>query len=177
MDAIRLIRSQLRDAHGFLEATIQDVGPELADRPPPGTANPLGATYAHVITSEDMLIQGLLRQSAPLFGTTWAGKTGISEPMPMPGPEWENYGAWARRVQVDLGALREYAQAVYAATDAYLATLASDGLDQVLDLSALGMGQVSLAWVFSRLLVGHVDNICGEIACLKGIQGARGYPM
>ena len=177
MDAITVIRSQLRDAHGFLEATMQDVNADLAHWPPPGTANPLGATYAHIVTSEDMLVQGLLRQSAPLFATTWAGKTGISEPMPMPGPEWENYGAWARRVRVDLGALREYAQAIYAATDIYLATLEPDALDRVLDLSALGMGQVTLAWVFSRLLVGHVDNICGEIACLKGIQGARGYPI
>jgi DinB family protein len=177
MDAITVIRSQLRDAHGFLEATIQDVDPELAHWPPPGTANPLGATYAHIITSEDMLVQGLLRHSAPLFATTWAGRTGISEPMPMPGPEWEHYGAWARRVQVDLGALREYAQAVYATTDTYLATLVPDVLGQTLDLSAIGMGQVSLAWVFSRLLIGHVDNICGEIACLKGIQGVRGYPM
>jgi len=42
--------------------------------------------------------------------------------------------------------------AVCAATDAYLATLGPDRLDQVLDLSALGMGQVTLAWVFSRLL-------------------------
>ena len=56
-------------------------------------------------------------------------------------------------------------------------TLVPEVLDQLLDLSASDMGQVTLAWVFSRLLVGHVDNICGEIACLKGIQGTKGYPI
>jgi DinB family protein len=177
MDGIATVRQALGDAHAQLEATMQDVTPELAHWPPPGTANPLGATYAHVVISEDMIVHGMLQQGAPLFATTWAGRTGISEPMPMPGPEWENYGAWARRVRVDLGALREYAQAVYAATDTYLASLPTDALDRQLDLSALGMGQMTLAWVFSRMLFGHVDNICGEIACLKGIQGAKGYPF
>ncbi|MFL5800964.1 MAG: hypothetical protein ACJ8CR_04405 [Roseiflexaceae bacterium] len=39
----------------------------------------------------------------------------------MPGPEWENFGA-----------LREYAQAVYAASDAYVGALVPEALDQCL---------------------------------------------
>jgi hypothetical protein len=177
MDSITLLREQVRQAHGFLEATMSDVSADFAHRLPPGRANPLGATYAHVIASEDMLVNGLLRRQAPLFATTRAGKTGLSEPMPMPGPEWENYGAWARRVRVDLDSLRDYAREVYATTDDYLAALTSEALTQTLDLSGLGMGQVTLAWVLSRLVLGHVDNICGEISCLKGIEGLRGYPV
>ena len=67
-----------------------------------------GATYAHVVCSEDMIVQGMFRQAAPLAASSWAGRTGLSEPMPMPGPDWVNYGSWTRRVKVDLGTLRNY---------------------------------------------------------------------
>lgn len=177
MEAPELLREQIRQAHAFLEATIDGVTPDMAHWLPPGTANPTGATYAHIIISEDMIINGMLKQEAPLFAGAWAGRTGLDLPMPAPGPEWVNYGAWARSVKIDIAALREYAQAVYASTDAYMASLTAADLNRELDLSMLGMGRVNLAWVLSRLVLGHIDNICGEISCLKGLQGARGYPV
>ena len=62
-------------------------------------------------------------------------------------------------MQVDLPVLREYAQAVYSASDDYLAGLSPDDLDEVLDLTALGMAPVTRAWVVARYLIGHADNI------------------
>jgi hypothetical protein len=38
------------------------------------------------------------------------------------------------------------------------------------------LGQVTLAWILSREVIGHTDNITGEISCLKGLQGRKGYP-
>lgn len=177
MDSITLLRQQLQTAHQFMEGTMADVTPEQAQWRPPGVANPLGASYAHMVSSEDMLVHGMLQQAAPLFAGAWAGKTGLDEPMPTPGPEWEQYGPWARRVQVDVGATRAYAQAVYAASDDYLAGLTPADLDRTMDLRGLGMGQVDLGWVLSNLVVGHVHDLMGEISCLKGLQGARGYPF
>ena len=78
-------------------------------------------------------------------------------------------------MQVDLPVLREYAQAVYSASDDYLAGLSPDDLDEVLDLTALGMAPVTRAWVVTRYLIGHADNICGETSTMKGLQGANGY--
>jgi hypothetical protein len=125
-----------------------------------------------------IVINVALKGGVPLFATTRAGKTGFSEPMPMPGPYWQEYTQWTRRVQVNLPAKQEgYTQAVYAATNAYLSSLAPEDLDQVADLSNIGIGKVTRAWVFSRLVVGHADNICGEISCLKGLQGVQGYPI
>jgi hypothetical protein len=137
----------------------------------------VGATYAHVVLSEDRIVNGALRHEKPLYETTWAGKLGLSEPMPTRGPDWHNYMDWTRRVQVDLSAFREYAQAVYASSDQYLASLTAEDLDRQLDLSGVGMSQESLGWILGRQLVGHVDNIAGEISCLKGLQGLRGYPF
>jgi hypothetical protein len=97
--------------------------------------------------------------------------------MPLPGPEWVNYATWTRRVQVDVPALREYAQAVYANTSEYLSSLTPEDLDTPVDLSALGFGQANVGWMLSALVIGHINNIAGEISCLKGLQGAKGYPF
>lgn len=174
---VSLLREQLQQAHQLLEGTLLGVTSEQAHWIPPGNAHPLGASYVHAIMAEDIVINNVLKGGAPLFASTWVGKTGFSEPMPMPGPDWREYTQWTRRVHVDLPGMQAYVQAVYASTDNYLSSLTPDDLDQMVDLSALGMGQVTRAWIVSRLVIGHADNMCGEISCLKGLQGAQGYPI
>ena len=175
--ATQLLRQQVRIAHDILEATMADVTPEQAHWAPPGIANPLGATYAHVVVSEDFVINGMFRRQAPLNATTWAARTGLSEPMPTPAsPAWSEYPVWTRQVRVDLEALREYSRAVYAETDQYLASLSDADLEQPLDLSQIGLGPQTVASTLTLLLLNHIGTETGEIACLKGLQGARGYP-
>jgi len=177
--AVAFIREAARVGHWYLEGTMADVTPEQAHYAPPGRANPLGATYAHLLCSEDMIVNGMLRQAPPLSVSSHASKTGLSEPMPMPGaPDWsEAYAAWARRVRIDLDALKGYGADVYAATDAYLATLHDADLERELDLSGVGFGQQKLGWMLNLLVLNHVGTETGEIAVLKGIQGAQGYPI
>ena len=177
MDAITLLREALNEAHALLEAVMEGVTPEAAHWIPPGSANPVGATYAHVVLIEDMTINGVLRHRRPLYETTWAGKVGMNELMPHQGEEWGDYANWTRRVRVDLQQVREYARAVYANSDEYLASLRPEDLDTPLDLSGMGDGDVTLGHVLSRSVVGHADNIAGEISCLKGLQGLQGYPF
>ena len=172
-----LMRRIVRDARQVLEGTMADVTQQQADFIPPGIANPLGATYAHVVCSEDMIVQGMFRQTAPLSASTWAERTGLSEPMPMPGPQWADYGPWTRRVKIDLAQLRVYARAVAEETDGWIAGLSDTDLDRPLDLSGVGLGQHTLASAIALLLAHHLGTETGEIAVLKGIQGARGYPM
>ena len=174
MDAVSLFRQQLQDAHWILEETMKDVTAEQAHWTPPGIANPLGASYAHLVLSEDFLINGMLKGSAPLAMGTWAGKVGLSEPPPPPTEPWDK---WGRQVRVDLRALREYAQAVYKASDEYLASLNGDALSRPLDLSAFGVGEQTLSWLLTNAVLGHVAGHCGEVSCLKGLQGAKGYPF
>jgi len=45
------------------------------------------------------------------------------------------------------------------------------------DLSAGGFGTQKLGWMLNLLLLNHVGTETGEIAVLKGIQGAKGYPL
>jgi len=172
-----LLRSVVADARNVLDGTMADVTQAQAEYAPPGLANPLGATYAHVVWSEDTVVQGMFRQVPPLFASSWTGRTGLSEPMPSPGPEWVNYASWTRRVKIDLMALRQYAEAVAAETDAWIASLSEADLDRPVDLSSAGLGQHTLGTAIALLLANHLGTETGEISVLKGIQGARGYPF
>ena len=174
MDSISVIRQQFQGAHGLVEATMQGVTQQQAHWAPPGTANPLGATYAHVVIGEDSILNRMARGAQPLSETTWAGKLGLSEPPPGQGGD---LAGWSRRVQVELPALQKYAQAVYANTDEWLASLKPEDLQRPVDLSGFGLGQQNLAFLVAGIMLQHANNHCGEISCLKGLQGAKGYPF
>jgi len=169
---VSMLRAQFKGAHDVLEGTMQEVTPETAAWQPPGNANAIGPNYAHVVTGEDAILLGMARGAAPLLATSWAGKIGLSEMPPLDG-KWHE---WSQRVAIDLPALRTYAQAVYATTDAYLGGLTDANLGQTLDLSAMGFGQQTLGWLLG-IMIANVQWHTGEIACLKGLQGQKGYPF
>lgn len=73
--------------------------------------------------------------------------------------------------------LRVYAREVYASIDDYLASLRPVDLSRPIDLSGQGLGEQTLAWVLGAGLSGHIWAHLGEISCLKGLQGGRGYPV
>ena len=78
-------------------------------------------------------------------------------------------------MDIDLNALRSYAQATYAATDEYLASLPEEQLRRTVDLSGVDLGIPTVQWILSGVIVGHAYSHSGEIACLKGLQGMQGY--
>jgi hypothetical protein len=166
---LALFSRLFQTSHGWLEGTIEPVTPEQAAWAPAGAATPIGAQYAHILFSEDFLIGGAIRGGAPLAMSTWQGRTGVSEPPPA--GEWAE---WARRVEVDLPAARQYAQAVYGATEAYLASATEEDLTRGIDLSAFGFGVQTVEYVLNNLHINAAAH-CGEISCLKGLQGAKGY--
>lgn len=169
MDAIAQLRAQYQQAHQALEGTMADVAPEHVHWGPPGKAVPIGAAYAHTLVGEDAVLNGMVRRAAPLFATTWAGRSGMSQPPPQ-NPPWDE---WARSVQIDLPLLREYGQAVYAATDGYLASLSPADLDVVIDGF---QGKESLGSFLTGVAL-HVGWHTGEISSVKGLQGVKGYPF
>ena len=173
MDAIELLRQQVQTAHEVMEGTIGDLTPDQAAHDPGGKAIPAGALYAHSVLGEDVFINMMIRGGQALAMSSFAGKAGVSEPPPMGGA----FDEWARRVKVDVPAVRQYAQAVYQSTNEYLSSLKPEDLNRELDLSSYDLGKQSLAWVISMIAVVHPSNHCGEISCIKGTQGAKGYPF
>lgn len=171
MNAIEVHREGVRWGYELLEMVVQDVTDEIAYARPPGTANPIAATYAHAITGLDSIPARLLQGKQPLYETTWEDRTGISE------PQQHQDSEWARRVRVDLDAARAYGQAAYEATDAYIAGLTDADLAREIDLTAFGLGVRTVSWCLTALVTGHLNNMAGEISVLKGIQGLPGYPF
>lgn len=169
MSRAELLRAQLKSAHDAIEETMDDVTQELLDRMPAGVANPLGERYAHHLNSEDSLVHLILQGKAPLMSSSWLGRTGISEPRFGSDPQY------ARRVRVQLEPARAYAREVYAASDEYVGSLGEADLERLIDMTAVGFGQVPVWWVLSRLVIGHVYEVHGEIAAVKGALGVRGF--
>jgi hypothetical protein len=100
------LRTEFREIHRSLSAS--------SDR----TIASAAASYAVALMCEDVIVNGVLSGRPPLALTTWRARTGLSELPPV--TCHTGRAAWAARVRIDLNALRSYAQAVYATTDAYL---------------------------------------------------------
>ena len=174
-----VLSAALEGAHQILEATIADVSDEVANRRAPGSANSVGSSYAHAIFAEDAVVSGMLRGTQPLAATTWAGRTGFDRRMPMPGGAGHggDLGDWYRTVQVDLTACREYAQAVARTSVEFVTSADDETLARPVDMSFVGQGSLPVSTVLTTFVVGHLNNLCGEIAAIKGVFGLRGYPF
>ena len=172
-----VLTTAVKQAHWLLNATFEGVDKELANRPAPGSANPLGTAYAHVALAEDAIVNGMLRGGQPAFAGTRAGRTGVDRTMPMPGMIEGDMGEWFRNSRVDPDKLRDYAAEVFAATEEFVAGLDVEGLSRMIDLSFAGLGEKSVADVITMLVIEHCDNLCGEISAIKGVFGAKGYPF
>ena len=98
--------------------------------------------YLHALCVEDITIQSVLRGCAPLFISFWPNLYGPA----------------------DSAAVRQYARAVHASTDAYLAGLPSEGLSTIVDLGTLGLGQRTVMWVTRRFVVQELERISREMA-------------
>ncbi|MEZ4656178.1 MAG: DinB family protein [Caldilineaceae bacterium] len=164
-DVVATLRAHLKGAHEWLEGTLEGVTNEMANSAPKGVVATIGAQYAHVVTFEDYFFNGLLKGGAPIMMSENAG---VSSPPPM-GP-WSD---WGRSVKVSTDDQRAYAQKVYAATDAYLATLTDADLSREFEapFAKLPIGE------FVRVIILNAHVHAGEISCLKGLQGEKGYPI
>lgn len=172
MEVASLLRNEMKNSHDWLEATMADVTSEMAHELPPGVAHPIAACYAHVVVGEDSLMT-MLTGGAPVYTGEWQGRTGLTDPQ----AAFYNTLEWAQNVKLDLPALKQYAQAVYANTDAYLASVTPEQLDETVDLSQMNMGVYTKGSFLLGLILCHVRDLMGEISALKGVQGSKGYPF
>jgi len=171
--AIALLRQQLAGYHQILEQTMDDCPADALDRTLPGaTIGTIASVYAHTVFSEDHILHGMLQGKPPLYGAHgWASRTNVA----MPAGE-ELSLEWSRAAKkMDLPAFREYAKAVYAATDAYVAGLSESDLDRTVDTGFVGVQ--SVAFILSNVLAWHAAEHNGELAALKGAFGLKGLPF
>ena len=164
-----LLRAQYQQAHGILEQVIDDTSAEAMAHVEGGNLGSISAIYAHLVYDEDGMMRGAGREGTVWESGGWSEKTGIGELSPMQTQE----GAQSPQ-DYDLAAFREYAQAVYASTDAFLEGLSDDGLSEEID--TFGRKQPRGQYL-GTVCLWHVTNHQGEISALKGVQGLKGLPF
>jgi hypothetical protein len=167
MDVLDEFRHEARASSGWLESIVHGVTPEQAAWHPPGRANTIASTYAHIVRNFDEDINEHFFERPLLSDGPWQGRTGL----PASGPvEWEH------GVVIDWLALREYGRAMCALTVEWVNALTEADLERKV---VMGSTPQLASWrgiEVVRLTAGrHVWMHGGEIACLKGLQGLDGY--
>lgn len=173
MDAVTLIRRQLKWGHETLEQGVADLAPEQRNQRGEGsTIASIAAVYAHAVEAEDWLIRDRVLHEPTLFEREgWGEKTGA---LPF-SASMSTYDDWLVSIrECDFDALRAYAQAVYTATDAYLDSLTPADLERTVLFGPLGDLPLT---EFLGVIVGlHTMQHSGEICALKGSMGMKGLP-
>jgi hypothetical protein len=172
MNGVQVLKSGFEGAHMWYQATVGDVTAEQANHVPPGVAHPIGELMAHILHSEDGMINMVIQGQQMIWERDgWGEKLGI--PLML-----EQDNAAARAVKCDPAQLQDYAQAVFANTAAFLDGLTPEDLDtRELDMTAEGMGMMKLGNFLAQMLLGNTYAHTGEISALKGMMGEKGYPF
>ena len=138
---------------------------------PGATVTSIASIYAHTVFAEDAIVNGMLQGKAPMFQSDgWEAKTGVSASGPQPSINAE----WAKSVKMDFPKFQEYAKAVFANTDAYLAGLPDADLERKIQTP---IGEQTVGWAVVSLLGTHFPQHAGEIAAVMGVQGLKGLPF
>ncbi|MEP7215369.1 MAG: DinB family protein [Anaerolineaceae bacterium] len=170
MDARSLLKEQITGAHRILNSALGGLPQEMVTVQPPGTANSIGATLAHVVLDEDWLISQTIGEPLLYASQGFEQKIGLAAPT---GPFVTE--EWARGVKLELAPFMEYAQAVFARTESAVANFSAEAMDRNVDLGT-GSSITGLLTV-GVIALNHVSFHAGEIAALKGTMNLKGIPF
>lgn len=173
MGSIDYFRSAAKDLHQNLLDAVKELTDEQLHFQPLGKGNHIAFTIWHCVRTEDLVVNMMLRQQAPVWNEGgWDVKLGMD-------PRAQGTGMSAEEAAAikigDVSVFVEYMKDVYAATDAYLETITDADLEEVRDLPM--MGKRSLYETIGGTLLQHGSGHLGEIWYLKGLQGLQGSPV
>ncbi len=172
MNAIDAIKLAYKGSHDWYQGTIADVSPDVANNVPAGEAQPIGYVAAHILHCEDVMINSVIQGKPSIWERDgWDKKLGIAT------VALDQPTVAAQAYRCDPLKLQDYAQTVYQSTEAYFDSLRPEDLDKDVDLSAAGVGTMSLGTFLLTMLLGNNYAHTGEISALKGILGRKGYPF
>jgi len=168
MDPRVYFQQQIGGVRRLLDNITADLTDDQFNWSPPGTISPASALLLHVVSGEDFYIQTVIQGQPRLWEAQgWGAKVGVQSP-PRPGSDWEVF----KTLRLPLAPMLDYQRAVRPATDAYLARLTEDELCRSVNFANRIM---PVSEVLMTLVV-HTTGHAGEIAAIKGFQGAKGLP-
>ena len=140
-DAVARLRAQIHQVHQLLDEQVATASARA--RFAPAVQRDILSLYAHTLCIEDITVHVLLQAMPPLFTSVGMGEGAVP---------------W------DLTSMRDYADLVHAATDAFLARLTLADLSKAIDCSAAGLGRPDATWVLNRFIVWETTKTCGVLA-------------
>ena len=171
MDSVEVVRSAFGGAHMWYNGTVADITDEQANAVPPGVAWPIGAIMSHVLSAEDFMINQVVQGKPLVWNDSWKAKVGDDVMFEMTAENARGYNA-------SVSGLAEYGRAVFENTEGFLAGLTATDLDREVNLKSVGFpNNMSLGVFLTSMLLGNTYAHTGEISCLKGSLGNKGYPF
>jgi hypothetical protein len=169
MDVVVYAKGLFAAMRRLRDAALRNTTDEQLNWIPPGIANPIRASLVHLLTSEDRVIHVVL-QGKPMVWESgdWGEQIGLAA-HPGYGPGWDD----AKSTTLRLAPLLDYAAAVGAAADEYIARLTPEELERTVPY----LGDERPVRDVLAMMVVHASAHAGEIAALKGIQGVKGLPF
>ena len=119
----------------------------------------------------DVGFNSQLHGGMPIMATEFRGQVGLSE-MPRARGGWLDWSL----LQVDWNALRDYGRAVARCVERYIDALSLAELELRVDMTPHG-GILTGLEIYNVNGISHPRLHGGEIACLKGMQGAAGWEV
>jgi len=173
MSTSEFIRSSLRQQHGMLNDAIGDLTDEQLHWRANDKGLPASFILWHYVRTEDNIIQFVLQRKP----TIWL-EGGYPEKFGLPanaqGTGMSQEDAKNLRIEPK-DAFYDYMQAVWKATDDYLATTDDAALQAMTTVKPLGEMPVQNA--IGNMCLTHGFTHLGEIAHLRGLMGLKGMAV
>jgi hypothetical protein len=173
MSTVDFIRSALRQQHNMYNDAVLDLTDEQLNWKANEKGHPASFILWHYVRTEDNIIQFVLQRKP----TVWL-EGGLHEKLGLPG----NAQGTGMSLE-DAQALRlepkeaffDYMQAVWKATDEFLASVDDAYLEQRTTVKPLG--EMPIQNAIGNMCLTHGFTHLGEIAHLRGLMGLKGMAV
>ncbi len=164
--AVDFIKDSFQSIHGSYRDARSGQTPEQMHFAPEGESHSVAWILFHTTRIEDMLINTICQSKPLIFAEgDWAERTGLPAEGFGTGQTTEQAGQVGIK---DLDAFTEYAEAVYAATDAFLDGISDEDLSREVKL---GQRTETVSDNIRLHLLTHLNGHRGEINLIRGMQG------
>lgn len=165
MKRVEDIRNSLAFAHRAFTDACNGTSEQLHFIPENGSHSIAWCVW-HTARVEDLIINARCQGGEQVWNEEWAKRTGL--PFEGMGSGMSDEDALGLQI-TDVGAFREYQDAVWAKTDEFLSSISEGELDRAVPTRNGGTETVAEA-IFLHM-IGHFNGHRGEINLLRGMQG------
>jgi hypothetical protein len=173
MATVDFIRSSLKQMHAMYDDAIRDLTADQMVWRGNDKGQPISFILWHYVRTEDNIIQFVLQHKPTVWlEGGWDEKFGLHRTAQGTGMSLEDAQGLRLEPKEEF---ERYMQAVWQATDAYLAAADDEALQEKTTVKPLG--EMPIQNAIGNMCLTHGFTHLGEIAHLRGLQGLRGMAV